>query len=72
MDPKTSNEIPDETRAAVMVTSSSLPGYEEQVKGYDWSLGNDLTGILNSYKNTGFQATNFGLAVDAINEMVKA
>jgi deoxyhypusine synthase len=63
--------IPDETRAAVLTSSSSLPGYDEQVKGYDWSKGNDLNGILNSYKTTGFQATNFGLAVDEINEMVR-
>jgi len=49
-----------------------LPGYDQPVIGYDWSKGNDLQGILNSYVTTGFQATNFGLAVDVINKMIDA
>jgi len=42
------------------------------VSEYDWSKGNNVTAILDSYKNTGFQATNFGLAVDVINKMIQA
>ena len=60
---------------AVVLTPSEtgqfLGDYTENVHGYNWSQGNDLTGILNSYKNTGFQATNFGLAVEEINRMVR-
>ena len=30
----------------------------------------DYDGLLNSFKNSGFQATSFGKAVDEINKMV--
>jgi deoxyhypusine synthase len=52
---------------------TALPGYDKPVTGYDWATkGNDLQGILDSYRTTGFQATNFGLAVDVINQMIEA
>lgn len=40
------------------------------VKGYDFNNGINYEEILKSYKTTGFQATNFGLAVDEINKML--
>ena len=55
---------------AVLQPSTPLPQYNQVVKGYDWSKGIDYNGILESYRTTGFQATNFGLAVDEINAMV--
>lgn len=42
------------------------------VIGYDWNEGIDYNKILESYKYAGFQATNFGLAVDEINKMLES
>jgi len=43
-----------------------------EVKGYDFQKGKvDFEELLSSYKNMGFQATNFGLAIDEINKMIK-
>ena len=41
-----------------------------QVKGYDFNEGVDYHALLQSYKYSGFQATNFGLAVEEINKMI--
>ena len=41
-----------------------------QVKGYDFNQGVDYHALLQSYKYSGFQATNFGLAVEEINKMI--
>lgn len=64
-------EVPKIAAEAVLVHSSTLSGYEEIVRGYDWSKGVDYSLLLDSYKTSGFQATNFGLAVEEINKMVK-
>lgn len=41
-----------------------------KVSGYDFNKGIDYNAILDSYLDTGFQATNFGLAVQEINKML--
>ena len=42
-----------------------------QVRGMDWSKhGLDYDKLFASLKTTGFQATNFSLAVDEINKMI--
>ncbi len=42
-----------------------------QVRGMDWSAhGLDYDRLFASLKTTGFQATNFALAVDEINKMI--
>lgn len=41
------------------------------VRGYDFGNGVDYDAIFKSMKTIGFQATNFGLAVDEINAMVR-
>ena len=56
---------------AVMVKSEAMPAGSERVKGYDFNLGVDHHALLQSYRLSGFQATNFGLAVDQINAMVR-
>ena len=38
--------------------------------GYDFNQGVDFHKLFTSYKTSGFQATNFGLAVEQINAMV--
>lgn len=40
------------------------------VKGYDFNKGIDYDALLKNYFNIGFQATNFGRAVEEINKMV--
>lgn len=62
--------VPKLAEDAVLVHSSKLAGYEEIVKGYDWSKGVDYSALLDSYVTSGFQATNFGKAVEEINKMV--
>lgn len=42
-----------------------------KVQGYDFNQGVDHRALLQSYLNTGFQATNFGLAIQQINSMVR-
>eukprot|EP00732_Lithocolla_globosa_P002994 Lithocolla_globosa_v1_NODE_2200_length_2113_cov_12.898445.p1 type:complete len:359 gc:universal NODE_2200_length_2113_cov_12.898445:195-1271(+) len=60
--------VPESVQAAVLVKSESLEG-EPQVRGYDFNEGVDLAKLLDSYKFSGFQASNFGQAVDEINRM---
>lgn len=43
-----------------------------EVHGYDFQKGPvDFEALLNTYKYTGFQATNFGLAIEEINKMIQ-
>ncbi|KAJ7378115.1 hypothetical protein OS493_024780 [Desmophyllum pertusum] len=49
---------------------TDAPGSEE-VRGYDFSNGVDYHALLKSYRTTGFQAGNFGKAVEEINKMIK-
>lgn len=61
---------PNIAKDAVLQKSSlNLENYTT-VKGYDFSDGIDYEKIFKSYISTGFQATNFGLAVDEINKML--
>jgi len=39
--------------------------------GYDWNKGVNYKTLLDTYRFCGFQATNFGLAVEEINKMVR-
>jgi deoxyhypusine synthase len=57
----------------------STPSEEEfstKVQGYEFSKPDesgskvDYHGLLQSFRTSGFQATNVGLAVDQINQMV--
>lgn len=62
-----------DAKAAVFVSSSgSGSSYlKQKVQGYDWNTGINYEQILKSYLTTGFQATNFGLAVQEINNMLE-
>lgn len=65
-----------EAIAVVLTPSKSLPeGYSTPVRGYDFSDAEcgrplDYHALLQSYRTTGFQATNFGMAVEEITRMV--
>lgn len=56
---------------AVLVHSEKLPADTPVVSGYDWNNGINYKQILDSYLRSGFQATNFGLAVQEINRMIE-
>ena len=65
-----SSEVPTLAAEAVLVTSGELPVEKVEVQGYDFNKGVDYHELLSTFKTSGFQATNFGLAVDEINKMV--
>lgn len=56
---------------AVLVASSQMPPDTPVVSGYDWNKGVDYDRLLQTYLTSGFQATNFGKAVNEINNMVR-
>lgn len=63
---------PDLAKNAVLQLSEKIPEGTPVVKGYDWNQGINYEALLRSYKFAGFQATNFGRAVDEINRMLEA
>lgn len=64
--------VPDVFQEAVLVKSEPMPADAVVVRGYDFSGPLDHHLLLQSFRTTGFQATNFGLAVEEINKMVRA
>lgn len=60
----------------VFVKSSIPTEFTEKVSGFDFNSVNqnngkvDFEALLGSYKSSGYQATNFGLAVEEIQKMV--
>ncbi|KAI4504786.1 hypothetical protein M0802_000336 [Mischocyttarus mexicanus] len=68
----TTNEVPQLVKDAVLVHSSPFPSSTPTVEGYDWNFGINYHSLFESYKNSGFQATNFGLAVNEIKRMLSA
>lgn len=66
-------DAPKVSREAVLAKSAPIPHQQSlpRVSGYDFNQGIDYHALLDSYKTTGYQATNFGLAVDQINSMVR-
>lgn len=66
-----SQELPEILTEAVLVKSESMPSDSKKVSGYDFNKGVDHHALLQSFATSGFQATNFGLAVEQINAMVK-
>ena len=65
------NQLPSLATEAVLVTSSEMEAGSEEVQGYDFNKGIDHHNLLKSFKHSGFQATNFGLAVEEIWKMIK-
>lgn len=63
------NEIAQEAVLRKTLNGSSY--FKEEVKGYDWSEGINYENLLKTYKTSGFQSTNFGLAVEEINRMIE-
>jgi len=61
---------PAVAKKAVLKRSEALAEDTPQVRGYDFNEGVDYSRLFESYVNTGFQATNLGLAIREINKMV--
>lgn len=62
---------PAVAKDAVLKRSERLAEDTPQVQGYDFNQGVDYSKLFESYVNTGFQATNLGLAMKEINRMVR-
>lgn len=64
--------VPAVAQQAVLVPSEPMPEGAKEVRGYQFQAGKpvDYHSLLQACTTTGFQATNFGLAVQRINEMV--
>lgn len=66
-----SSSAPAIAQEAVLVKSIEIPPETPIVKGYAWPDGPvNYEELLNSYLNSGFQATNFGNAVLEVRKMV--
>ncbi|KAF2898016.1 hypothetical protein ILUMI_08157 [Ignelater luminosus] len=61
----------NKARNAAYIQSAPVSFLTQKVVGYDWSQGVDYNKILETYLHTGFQATNFGLAVQELNKMIE-
>ena len=64
------SSVPTAALKAVYVESKDISG-TEQVRGYDFNQGIDYEKMFASYRHTGFQATNLGLAIEEVNKMIK-
>lgn len=62
---------PEISKDAVLQESVPLPKDTPVVQGYDWNNGIDYKELLKTYIHSGFQATNFGKAVEEINKMLE-
>lgn len=61
----------EKVKEAVLLPSEKTEDTNPVVKGYDFNNGVNWEELLGTYQNIGFQATNFGRAVEEINKMVK-
>ena len=68
--PIMSSAVPELAASAVLAVSEEVPEGSLEVKGYDFNKGVNYHDLLASYRTSGFQATNFGKAVEEINNMV--
>jgi deoxyhypusine synthase len=59
--------VPESVTGAVLVASDTLPEGTPVIRGYDFNRGVNHDELLNSLLLSGFQATNFGKAVQEVN-----
>ncbi len=65
------SNVPKLAADAVLIKSKPLPDTSQVVKGYTFEdEAVDYDALFKSYSTTGFQATHFGRAVEAISAMV--
>lgn len=65
------SSVPSSVVDAVLVQSTKMPEDTPRVHGYDFDKGVNLDALLESFLNTGFQATQFGRAVAEVRRMVR-
>ena len=65
------DSVPGMAAEAVLASSQELDPDTDKVSGYDFNRGIDHHELLKSFKYSGFQATNFGLAVEEIWKMIR-
>ncbi|KAK3919833.1 putative deoxyhypusine synthase [Frankliniella fusca] len=65
-----SEDIPNTVKEAVLVKTMKTSTLTTCVKGYDFNQGVNYEALLGTYIHSGFQATNFGLAVEEIKKMI--
>ena len=63
-------EVPTSALDAVLLKSVEMPEGTPTVKGYDFEGALDLQALLDSMLTSGFQATQFGYAVEEVNKML--
>mmetsp|Transcript_12706 Transcript_12706/g.29319 ORF Transcript_12706/g.29319 Transcript_12706/m.29319 type:complete len:366 (-) Transcript_12706:351-1448(-) len=63
-------DVPTVAASAVLAESEPMPADAEAVGGYDFNEGVQLDKLLTSFLRTGFQATNFALAVEEVRKML--
>lgn len=63
------SEVPHVAVAAVLGKSGEMAEGSVEVRGYDFNQGVDYRQLLQSMLTTGFQATNFALAVEEVQRM---
>ena len=68
---QSSGDLATAASQAVLFSSTPMPEGSVPVRGYDFSGGVNYQALLATYKTSGFQATNFGLAVEEIKKMVR-
>ena len=56
--------------STVFKESETLDGKYIKIEGYDFNQGVDYCKLLKSMVSTGFQASNFGDAIQVVNDMV--
>ncbi|KAF5459837.1 hypothetical protein F2P56_019751 [Juglans regia] len=56
--------------STVFKESENLEGAYVKIEGYDFNQGVNYSQLLRSMVSTGFQASNFGDAIDVVNQMV--
>ncbi|KAH3890815.1 probable deoxyhypusine synthase isoform X1 [Dreissena polymorpha] len=64
------NMPPSLATDAVLLKSEAIPNGTPIIKGYDFNEGLDYHRLLQTYMTSGFQAQNFGKAVEEINRMI--
>ena len=62
---------PEISKDAVLQESIPLPKDTPVVKGYIWKWPINYDELFETYIHSGFQATNFGKAVNEINKMLE-
>lgn len=60
----------DPSENIVLMKSEEMPEGTPTVLGYDFNSGIDYHKLFQSFLHSGFQATNFGRAVEEINKMI--